>query len=344
VWWVAYIRSKYAALVEDIKRYQALKQDLRTRMGRASAEAEVQIVAGARAFLSTIDSLASLHIKLTPDQRLVAIIDEAGTVPEYKLPLLINMGAAAVVAIGDQNQLQPFTFARDDPQDGFFQRAVRAIGTVPMLSIQYRMHPHISQLVSDLFYKGALLTDPSVAELRAAAPDSGLQWLDYPTANAESDDAKKRCNMREVALIADFMRGPLQGILAQGKTVAIITFYKHQLRMLMDQAVHAGLVHTEKALHELKSKKKGTPGTLTRFKNPNFNIVTVDAAQGSEADVVVISCVRCNTRKDIGFVRDPNRACVALSRAKERMLIVGSARTMSKDPLWRKVREAAEEY
>ncbi len=96
-----------------------------------------------------------------------------------------------------------------------------------MISIQYRLHPHISKLVSDLFYEGALLTNPSVAVVRAAVPSSGPQWLDYPDVRTESDDTKKRCNMREVALIADFMRGPLLGILAQGKTVAIITFYKH---------------------------------------------------------------------------------------------------------------------
>jgi hypothetical protein len=395
-WWTAHVRVEtHAALVDDVQRYFFRADDLHRQAEAEKGKAHARIVAGARAFIGTVDSLYSLEMG---NDKFAVIIDEAGTVPEYKMPLLINMGAAAIVAIGDQKQLQPFTHAPGRPMDGFFQRAVRAIGNVLMLSIQYRMHPDIARIVSDLFYDRRLTTDPGVVKTCGRLPGPALQWLDYPGTSEESDDAKKRCNKREVEEVSRFMHSKkLKDLLDQGKTVSIITFYKHQLRLLMEKAVDAGFARTEQEMRALNAKKKDgsrlearrqlllalrrlrldlvldvqqfetgrtakyswTPKSLhlllieiaqsdqeqarsaTRFKHPNFRIVTVDAAQGSEADFVVISCVRCNPHRDIGFVSDPNRACVALSRAKECLLIVGSADTMSGDRRWKRVRQDA---
>lgn len=54
----------------------------------------------------------------------------------------------------------------------------------------------------------------------------------------------------------------------------------------------------------------------------------MDQAQGSEADVVVLSCVRANSEKAVGFLKNPNRLNVAISRARERLIIVGHERTL----------------
>jgi hypothetical protein len=167
-WWVAHARATHAALVHDVERYTALWGRHSALARTALGEAEGRFLGGARAFLSTVDSLGSLDVAVEDGRGLVVIIDEAGTVPESKLPLLLAKGASAIVAVGDQNQLQPFTLARD-AQDGFFQRAVRALGSVRMLEVQYRMHPDIAALVSELFYGGRLSTDPGVADARRAA-------------------------------------------------------------------------------------------------------------------------------------------------------------------------------
>jgi hypothetical protein len=63
-----------------------------------------------------------------------------------------------------------------------------------------------------------------------------------------------------------------------------------------------------------------------RFRNM-VRIDTVDSYQGKENAIVIVSLVRCNDRRDQGHVRIPNRCNVALSRAKERLFIVG-ARSM----------------
>jgi predicted RNA-binding protein with RPS1 domain len=51
---------------------------------------------------------------------------------------------------------------------------------------------------------------------------------------------------------------------------------------------------------------------------------TVDSYQGKENPVIIVSLTRCNSRGDSGFVRSAERINVALSRAKESLVIVGS--------------------
>ena len=54
---------------------------------------------------------------------------------------------------------------------------------------------------------------------------------------------------------------------------------------------------------------------------------TVDEFQGSEADVVVVSLVRNNALqpwKSIGFLKEATRMNVLLSRARHKLVIVGS--------------------
>ena len=60
--------------------------------------------------------------------------------------------------------------------------------------------------------------------------------------------------------------------------------------------------------------------------------LTVDACQGAEFDYVLISPVRSNGRKAIGFVADSRRINVAVSRAKRMCIILGDHRTMSSRP------------
>src|SRR5258708_27965132 len=57
-------------------------------------------------------------------------------------------------------------------------------------------------------------------------------------------------------------------------------------------------------------------------------IESVDAFEGRESDAVILSLVRANDRAAIGFLNDPNRVNVAISRAKKLLVIVGDSKTV----------------
>lgn len=58
-------------------------------------------------------------------------------------------------------------------------------------------------------------------------------------------------------------------------------------------------------------------------------VATVDSFQGMEADIILLSLVRSNTTKDIGFLKEKNRICVALSRAKIGLYMIGNMRLLA---------------
>ena len=73
-------------------------------------------------------------------------------------------------------------------------------------------------------------------------------------------------------------------------------------------------------------------------KNLNLNelamvrMTVVDNFQGEENDVIM---VRNNKRNSVGFLRIDNRICVALSRARNGLYILGNMRMLSTaSPLW----------
>jgi superfamily I DNA and/or RNA helicase len=65
-------------------------------------------------------------------------------------------------------------------------------------------------------------------------------------------------------------------------------------------------------------------------------VSSVDAYQGSEADAVVFSATRSNSRQNIGFVSDPRRLNVAITRPKRALVVVASPSTFSRDKNWSK--------
>ena len=66
-------------------------------------------------------------------------------------------------------------------------------------------------------------------------------------------------------------------------------------------------------------------------------VANVDAFQGREKDVIIISCVRSNERKAIGFLADTRRLNVALTRAKYAIVLIGNAKALSNDPIWNRL-------
>ena len=78
--------------------------------------------------------------------------------------------------------------------------------------------------------------------------------------------------------------------------IGVITPYQAQRTYLIEHMMHSGSQRQE--LYE------------------QIEVASVDAFQGREKDVIILSCVRSNDKQGIGFLKDERRLNVAMTRAK----------------------------
>ena len=64
---------------------------------------------------------------------------------------------------------------------------------------------------------------------------------------------------------------------------------------------------------------------------------TIDAIQGQEAEIIILSLVRSNEEGKIGFLKDYRRMNVAITRAKKQIHIVGDSSTLGNDDFYEKL-------
>lgn len=318
-------RAREVALSEQLRSVLSSEQEtpvawrLKAELDRARAassaaavEVEARLVAATRVFVCTI---ASLHRITALKERLedkfpglphTVVLDEAGATPESYIPQIMQTGAENLVLLGDHKQLPPLVVTMDleDVQRKAVNRSLmeRAVGCWPqeqihVLTQQYRMPPTLCALVSTLFYENVLETASERAGVKCHQPE--LLWLDVK--HPEQAVGTSKVNVGEAAALASFVRSSQEAL-------RVITFYSLQRDLLVN------LLGPQSA----------------------EDVVSVDAAQGSEADHVVLSTVRSNSTGDMGFTVDPRRVCVAISRAKRSLTIVGDRSTM-RGRLWQQI-------
>ncbi|QKD19409.1 AAA domain-containing protein [Mesorhizobium sp. NZP2077] len=202
-----------------------------------------------------------------------------------------------------------------------------------VLNVQHRMHPQIANVVSECFYKGEIdssdkavktfLAGPGVLSDRASTVlgRAAVTVIDMPyqqaTVNKRDTERLPRYTNADEADAIRRIAATLQPHekCKDKPSLAIISPYARQVETLR-QTIRAD-VNASMALSAFDPVARG---------GEFFS--TVDAFQGNEADIIIVSLVRNNHHstpvRALGFVGNAQRMNVLLSRAKWRLFIVTS--------------------
>ncbi|PVD24975.1 hypothetical protein C0Q70_15471 [Pomacea canaliculata] len=274
-------------------------------------------------------------------------VDEAGqaTEPECLIPAgLVAGGGGQIVLAGDPKQLGPVLLSPFAKVYGlelsFLERLMEHLPyqhnaelyadhggynplLVTMLIDNYRCHPAILALPSKLFYHGYLrecasaeLTDTLKDWFMLPRPGVPVIFHGIETKDMRDEDSPSWFNPGEVLQVIQYLQGLLGNKAPlHPDNIGIITPYRKQvekIRLYMDIL------------------------GITQVK-----VGSVEEFQGQERQAIIVSTVRSNdrlvnsdVRHVLGFVSNPKRFNVAITRAQALLIVVGNPYVLSLDKNW----------
>jgi DNA replication ATP-dependent helicase Dna2 len=270
----------------------------------------------------------------------VVIVDEAGQISQ---PVIIGALSAAnsFILVGDHMQLPPLVQSHVAERAGFGVSMLSRLAEkhptcVAQLKLQYRMHASICQLCNDIVYGGKLkcANDAVMLELlqlskfrnsdtwvcRIIDPNKPVVFANTDYFECQDGDSRQvivglerrpekndRGNMvndREVSIV----RRVIEELVISGLSpslIGVISPFRAQVRMFNDSE------------------------PFSRWKSCGLEISTIDRYQGRDKQVIILSLVRSNTKGFSGrLLNDFRRLNVAVSRAKKKLILVGSYFTL----------------
>lgn len=278
-----------------VSEVKAIRQEIK----KLRAYSEEKLLDNASVVLGTpIGLLNELDDKIRFD---ALVMDEAGQCLE-PLAWVVFPYAQSWILAGDPFQLPPTVLSEAAQREGL-NRSILEVAYANcsnryFLNTQYRMRASIANYSSQYFYDGALQTPGHLA-------DRGNHILFYDTAGTGYDeqsgnDGTSLINQGEL----DSVNAIIEQQNLNPQKAAFISPYAGQVQLAKEQLPK------------------------------EIRISTIDSFQGQEGDTIIISLVRSNPDAIIGFLKDYRRMNVALTRAKEQLIVIGDSSTIGQDPFY----------
>ena len=284
-------------------------KNIRTEIKKLQAYNEEKLYTEAQVILGTPIGLYDARINHLKFNTL--IMDEAGQCIEPLAWCIFPLAAKFVLA-GDHYQLPPTVLSKEAATLGLNQsileKCITAVENVFLLNTQYRMRQAIAGFSSNYFYNGLLQT-------AAHLGNTGTHICFIDTAGSgfnekHGNNGMSLQNEGELQIVQKLIEmesfNPL--------TTAFISPYAGQVA----------------------AAKEILPSAM--------RISTIDSFQGQEQECIFLSLVRSNDDGDIGFLKDYRRMNVAITRAKEQLIIIGDSATIGGDAFYNSFLTYIEQY
>lgn len=258
-----------------------------------------KLLTNKRIIISTIDSCHILN-NLTHDRIDTLIVDEAGATTEMNLLSLFVLMPTNLLLVGDHKQLSAFSYSHIQADEQYhnlslLERFIDAGRKHNMLKKQYRMPSDICNLVSNTFYNGLLYTHKT-----KISTTKNIEWFDIEGIDNRNEKFSFY-NLEEVEQINEICK------MNKDRHILVLTFYNAQL-------------------YYLTNKLKQYSNVICK---------TIDSSQGMEYDIIIISLVASINKNFINkYQSNKKRICVALSRAQNKLYIVGNKKLFNTNNLW----------
>lgn len=316
----------------ELKKNVMDMQDLIVR----SAPVVVTSCIGAHQLFSESDSESS-DDELAKEGFSMVVLDEAAQTTEPALVCaLVAARAKRVVMVGDTRQLPPTVThmeLRDTLGVSPMARLERAGVQLFTLKIQYRMPPALLLHPSKYFYKGAVASAEQIIERSAELlPPRGFPWpspsiplsfVDSGRDNEVTHNFGGKSNPVEASLAVDIAINILTSGELEAGEVAVISPYSKQVQLIRTELLARTNINCPKA--------------------SSVRVGTIDSFQGQETDLVIISAVRSNPLLELGFLRDSRRLCVAITRSRRGLVILGDRSVLTTCRHWAALIESCDE-
>jgi superfamily I DNA and/or RNA helicase len=329
-------QSKVARTVRrDLERAQRRRGKARSRDEKRAVRDEVRalrselidiekrtirdIISSADVVLATITGCADSNLR-DFDFDLV-VIDEAAQALECSCWIALLKARRAVLA-GDHLQLSPTILSREAEKKGLgftlFDRLTdfHDGDFLRMLKVQYRMNENIMNWSSVALYGGELEAHESVRSHVLAdldhveeSAETTLPLLFIDTAGCDFDettagDGGSKSNVGEAEVVGQHLEALIESGVRPDE-IAIVTPYNAQVQLLRARL---------------------------RSSYESLEIDTVDGFQGREKEAIILSLVRSNSLREVGFLADRRRLNVAVTRARRHVAVIADSATISNDP------------
>ncbi|EZF12030.1 hypothetical protein H112_06949 [Trichophyton rubrum D6] len=326
---------------------------LHEQLNRIHDERDRRVLESAEVIGVTTTGLAKRISVLRRLRSKVVICEEAGEVMEPHMISALLPNVEHFIQIGDHQQLRPqinnYELSLESKQGEAYQldrsqferlsigEPGRAPFPVAQLDTQRRMRPEISCLIRMTLYPRLVdhpstKTFPDVVGMR-----NNVFWLDHENMEDSSNSdqhQRSHSNSWEVDMAQSLVRHIIRQGVYESKDIALLTPYTGQLQKLRAKLrSDFEIVLSDRDLETLAKDGSVEKKNLSEF----LRVATVDNFQGEESKIVIISLVRSNKEKKVGFLRTTNRINVLLSRAQHGMYLIGNADTYSNVPMWAKV-------